>query len=371
MRLLRIAAARGASTLYLTSHACPSIRIDGQVLAIESEPVHTASDVVALLRTLTPDSPNDVRQTGGATEWICDIGEIGRVRCTSVDDPENPAGVLRITPFRVISTDELGLSREVQSLAFEPQGLVLVAGPRSSGKRTILSALVDLINRTRRAHVVTIEREVNFVHAHGYSVVSQREVRGNDRDVLAAAHVALREEPDVLVLERIRSAALITTALEAAASGVLVIGGFSARDATESIDRLINLQTSECPPRHAQLALADNLRGVIAQVLLATGGGARVAAREVLLNTGWVHKAIADGRASELPLAIHAGRQYGMVPITDALVHYVRNGIVDVGEAYRHVADRVGFLELLKRQGIDTSTIERAPRPSTSHSKPV
>ena len=110
---------------------------------------------------------------------------------------------------------------------------------------------------------------------------------------------------------------------------------------------------------------------MIAQVLLATGGGARVAAREVLLNTDWVHKAIADGSTSRLPMAIQAGRQYGMVPLTDALIHYVRNGIVDVGEAYRHVADRVGFVDLLKRQGIDTSTIERVPRSSTSRSKPV
>jgi twitching motility protein PilT len=266
-----------------------------------------------------------------------------------------------------MSVDELGLSREIQALAFEPQGLVLVAGPRSSGKRTLMSALVDLINRNRQGHVITIEREVNIVHAQGNSVISQREVRGNDDDVLAAARAALREEPDVLVLGQIRTGALMTVALEAAASGHLVIAGFSARNAPESIDRIIDLYTPEYSPRQAQLALADNLRGVIAQVLLTTGGGGRVAAREVLLNTGWVPKAIAEGKTSQLPMAIEAGRRQGMVPLTDALIAYVRNGIVDVGEAYRYVADRPTFLERLKREGIDISTIERvAPSPTNN-----
>jgi twitching motility protein PilT len=367
VRLLRIAAAYGASTLYVPSNARPSVRVDGQVHALDSEPVHTASDVMSLLTTLMPDRREDVRQTGATREWICDLDDVGRVRCASFDDHGGPVGVFRIMPARVLSVDELGLSREIQTLAFEPQGLVLVAGPRSSGKRTLMTAFVDLINRTRQAHVITIEREVNIVHAQGNSVISQREVRGTDDDVLAAARAALREEPDVLVLEQIRTGSLMTVALEAAASGQLVIGGFSARNATESIDRIIDLYTPEYTPRQAQLALADNLRGVIAQVLLATGGGGRVAAREVLLNTGWVPKAIADGKTSQLPVAIEAGRRHGMVPLTDALIAYVRNGIVDVGEAYRHVADRPAFLELLKRQGMDTSTIERvAQSPTTS-----
>ena len=102
-------------------------------------------------------------------------------------------------PARAVSVDQLGLSREIQALAIEPEGLVLVAGPRSSGKRTLISALVDLINRTRHDHVITIEREINIVHERGSSFISQREVRGGDDEMLAAARAALREDPDVLV----------------------------------------------------------------------------------------------------------------------------------------------------------------------------
>lgn len=358
-RLLRTAAARGASTLYLSSDARPSVRVDGELQSLDGEPVHTSSDVISLLLTLMPDRSHEALRTGATTEWICDIEDIGRVRCMSFSDHLGPGGVFRLMPVRTVSVDQLGLSREVQSLAIEPEGLVLVTGSRSSGKRTLISALVDLINRTRRDHVITIEREVNIVHERGSSFISQREVRGNDDEALAAARAALREDPDVLVLEQIRTGLLMNVALEAAASGHLVIGGFSAHNATESIDRIIDLYAPEYA-RQVQLALADNLRGVVAQVLLPKiGGGGRVAAREVLLNTPAVAAVIAEGKTSQLPMAIEGGRRLGMVPLDDALVSYVQGGIVDVREAYRYVTDRPAFLALLKRQGIDTSTFER------------
>ncbi|MGB7218109.1 MAG: ATPase, T2SS/T4P/T4SS family, partial [Vicinamibacterales bacterium] len=238
------------------------------------------------------------------------------------------------------------------------EGLVLVAGPRSSGKRTLISALVDVINRTRQDHVITIEREINVVHARGSSFVSQREVRGGDEALLTAARAALREDPDVLVLEHIPNGALMNVALEAAASGHLVIGGFAAHDATETIDRIIDLYAPE-HSRLVQFALADNLRGVVAQVLLPKTGGGRVAARELLLNTPAVASVLAEGTTSHLPMAIEGGRRHGMVPLNDALVPLVQSGAVDVREACRHVTDRPAFLALLKRYGVDTSEVER------------
>jgi twitching motility protein PilT len=357
-RLLRTAAARGASTLYLSSDARPSVRVDGELQNLDSEPVHTSSDVISLLLSLMPDRSHEALRTGATTEWICDIEDIGRVRCMSFSDHRGPGGVFRLMPVRTVSVDQLGLSAEIQALAVEPEGLVLIAGSRSSGKRTLISSMVDLINRTRRDHVITIEREVNIVHDRGSSFISQREVRGTDDDVLAAARAALREDPDVLVLEQIRTGLLMNVALEAAASGHLVIAGFSAHNATESIDRILSLYAPEYA-RQVQLALADNLRGVIAQVLLPRVGGGRVAAREVLLNTPAVAGVIAEGKTSQLPMAIEAGRRVGMMPLNDALVSCVQSGAVDLREAHRHVTDRPAFLASLKRQGVDTSAFER------------
>lgn len=357
-RLLRMAAARGASTLYLSSHARPSVRVDGEIQLFEGEPSLGPNDVESLLLTLMPERNYEALRSGMASEWISDLDGVGRVRCRTFRDHRGPGGVFRMMPVRAVTTDQLGLSRDVQALAAEPEGLVLVAGPRLSGKRTMISAFVDLINRTRRDHVITIEREINVVHDRGTSLVSQREVSGGDDDALAVARAALREDPDVLVVESLRTSALIDAALEAAASGQLVIGGFPAHSTTAAVDRIINLYPAG-DRRQVQLALAENLRGIVAQVLLRKIGGGRLAAREVLLNTPAVAGVIAEGRTSQLPMAIDGGRRQGMVPLNDALIGLVQSGVVEVREAYRRAADRASFVAALKRIGMDTSAFER------------
>jgi twitching motility protein PilT len=356
-RLLRLAAARGASTLYLSSGARPSVRVDGAVQALDGAPVFDAKDVESLLLTLMPERDAEALRKGTATEWIRDLPAVGRVRCMTFRDHRGPGGVFRMMPVKAVTAEQLGLSREIQALALEREGLVLIAGPRSSGKRTLMSAFVDLINRNRRDHVVTIEREIDVVHEGVAAFISQREVRGGPDNVLNAAQAALREDPDVLVIQELRTAALIELALGAAANQ-LVIGCFPASTASEAIDRIIDLYAPE-ERRRVQLSLAQHLRGVVAQVLLTKAGGGRLAARELLLCTPAVAGVLVEGKTSQLPLAIEGGRNHGMVPLNDAIVGFVQSGAVDVREAYRRSADRVGFLALLKRQGLDTSFAER------------
>jgi len=357
-RLLRIAAARGASTLYLSSDARPSVRLDSEMQTIDGEPILSAYDVESLLLTLMPERSHEALRTGAATEWISDIEDVGRVRSMSFRDQRGPGGVFRLMAGRAVSTDQLGLSREIQALAMEPEGLVLVAGPRSSGKRTVMSSLVDFINRSRRDHVITIEREINVVHDRGTSFISQREVRGGNDEMHAASRAALREDPDVLVIEELKTGALMNVALEAAASGHLVIGGFSAHNATQAVDRIIDLYAPEYR-RQIEMAISDHLRGIVVQVLLRKNGGGRLAARELLLNTPAVASVIAEGKTSQLPMAIEGGRRHGMVPLNDALVGFVQSGAVDPRAAYWNASDRSGLLSVLKRQGIDTSFVER------------
>jgi len=280
------------------------------------------------------------------------------VRCMTFRDHLGPGGVFRLMLRRPVTVDQLGLSPAVQSLAVEPEGLILVAGPRASGKRTIMSALVDLMNHVRRDHIITFESEVMLVHERAGSFVSQREVHGTDADVLAAVRTALREDPDVLVVEQLRTSDLIDVALDAAASGRLVLGGFAADGAAGAIDRILDLYAPE-ERRRVQLALARALHGVIVQVLVRKIGGGRAPAREVLLRTPAVASAIADGRTSQLTTAIEGSRHAGMRSLYDSLAALVHNGSVDARDAYRHAPDRAAFLALLKRTGLDTSVIER------------
>jgi twitching motility protein PilT len=356
-RLLRLAAARGASTLYLVSGARPSIRIDGEVRTLDGAAVLESNEVEALLLTLMPERGAEALRSGAATEWISEFAELGRVRCLSFRDHRGPGGVFRIMPQRAVTTDQLGLSREIQSLADETDGLLVVTGPRLSGKRTLMSAFIDHINRTRHLHIITIERDINIVHERVGSMVSQREVRTAEH-MATAVRNALREDPDILVLEDVSSAELVNLALDAAAAGRLVICGFTARSAAAAIDGIIDLS----PPserRRVEVSLAQNLRGVVAQVLLKKAGGGRLAARELLLNTPAVASLLAEGKTSQLPLAIEGGRKHGMVPLNDALGGFAQSGAIEVREAYRCSADRPGLLALLQRQGIDTSQVER------------
>jgi twitching motility protein PilT len=356
-RLLRLAAARGASTLYLVSGAQPSIRIDGDIRVLDGAGALAPNEVEGLLLTLMPERGAEALRSGAATEWISEFPDLGRVRCLSFRDHRGPGGVFRIMPQRAVTTEQLGLSREIQALASESEGLVVVTGPRQSGKRTLMSAFVDAINRTRHVHIITIERDITVVHERSGSMVSQREVHRVE-DMAAAVRSALREDPDVLVMEDVRSAELIALALDAAAGGRLVICGFPARSASAAIDAIIDCSPSSERPR-IQLSLAQHLRGVVAQVLLRKSGGGRLAARELLLNTPAVASVLAEGKTSQLPLAIEGGRKHGMVPLNDALGGFAQSGAVDVREAYRCSPDRPGLLALLHRQGVDVSQIER------------
>ena len=359
-RLLRLAAARGASTLFLTSQAKPSIRINGEISPMEGEQVLSEPDVEALMLEIVPESHRDALRSDAGAEWTSDVPDVGRIRCVTFRDHRGAGGIFRMITARAISAEQLGLSREIQALCDEANGLILVAGPRSSGTSTLISAFVDLINRSRSDHVVMLEQQIKFVHENRGSLVSQREVRGDHNDWLSAARAALRENPDVLVIEDLNSPEIVALALEAAQSEHLVIGAVTAHTATEAIERIIEQTPADRRPA-VKLGLSEALRGVVAQVLLRKTGGGRVAAREVLLNTPAVANVIGEGRTSQLPMAmaIDSGRRHGMVALNDALIGFVQSGIVDSREAYRHAVDQQGFLALMQRQGIDTSFVER------------
>jgi twitching motility protein PilT len=357
-RLLRIAAARGASTLYLMSQARPSIRVDGEISAIDGEGALSEGDIEALMLDMIPDRNREALRSQAGAEWMCDMPEVGRIRCVTFRDHRGAGGIFRMIPARAISAEQLGLSRDIQGLCAEADGLVLVAGQRSSGKSTLISAFVDLINRTRSDHVITIENQIKFVHENRCSLVSQREVRGDHSELVSVARTALRENPDVLVVEDFGSPEIVTLALEAAQSGHLVIGALTAHTATDAVDRIIDQAAPAARPK-LQLALAESLRGIVAQVLLRKAGGGRAAAREILLATSAVANLIAEGKTSQLPMAIDGGRKHGMVALNDALAALVKSGAVESREAYRQSADQQAFLALLERQGLDTSFVER------------
>jgi twitching motility protein PilT len=333
------------------------IRVDGEILPLENEPTLTAADVDRLVLELAPPRRRDALQNG-PVEWLCDVPQIGRVRCLTFRDHRGPGVLFRMFPPRAISADQLGLTTEVQGLCQQPDGLVLVTGARASGKSTLLNAFVDLINRTRSDHVITIESQIGFVHESRRSFISQRETRG-DADLAAAlTRAAVREDPDVMVIEELKSGELVAAALEAAESGRLVLASVPAASTIGALERLIEVVPADRRAK-ARASLAGSLRGVIAQVMLRRVTGGRIAAREILLNTPGVSTLVLEGKMFQLPVALDAGRRHGMVPLTESLAAHVREGTVHPDEAYRKALDRAALVAALKRDGVDTSFAER------------
>lgn len=344
-RLLRLAAGRGASMLYVASGAHPAIRVGGEVQVLEDEPWLDAGEAESTILAAMPRGAHDALRIGNRTEWISVVPAVGRVRCLSFRDVRGAGAVFRITTAQPASIGQLGVPDEVQGLALEAEGLVLITGPRLSGKDTLIAALVDLINRTRHVHVITLEREILVSHNPQGSMISQREVRGDSQEQLAAARQALDEDPDVLVIENLISDDVAPLALDAAV-GRLVIVGLAAHTVVEAIDAFVDRFQPD-QQRGAGRELAESFRGGVAQASVARIDGGRVTAREVLLHTPGVAQLIAAGKTSELIPAMEADESVGMISLNQVLVAFVRSGDVDVREAYRHSRDRQRLLTLL------------------------
>ena len=356
-RLLRLAAARAASALFVTSDCRPSIRVEGDIRPLDGEPPLSRADVESAVMEIVPEAEQEAVGRGESTEWLTEFADLGRVRCITFTDHRGPGVVFHMIATRAATAEQLGLSREVQALATEPQGLVLVAALPGNGKSTLVSALVDLVNRQRAEYVVTLERQIRLVHDNRTAIVSQREIRGGVDEALSAARAALREDPDVLAVDDLASAHMVPLLLQAASEG-LVFVSITAPSTIEAVERFVELAPADARAG-VRATMAETFRGAVAQVLLKKSGGGRVAAREVLLATAAVTRVISDGSSGQLQAALEGGRKHGMVPLADALVGLVHSGVVDVREAFRKSPDRDRLLAGLKREGIDTSVVER------------
>jgi twitching motility protein PilT len=265
-----------------------------------------------------------------------------------------PLGVFRVIPSKVMTVDEMGLSREVQNLCYLSKGLVLVTGPTGSGKSTTLAALVDLINRTRADHIITIEDPIEFVHQSKKCLVTQRQVGLHTRGFKAALRAALREDPDIVLVGEMRDLETVSIAIETAETGHLVFGTLHTSTAASTIDRIIDQFPAD---RQSQIRvmLSESLRGVISQTLCRKIAGGRAAAREVLISIPAISNLIREGKTFQIPSIMQTNRKAGMVTLNDALMELVDAKVVEPKEAYIKAVEKAGFAAALKAKRHDTS----------------
>jgi twitching motility protein PilT len=354
VELLRTAVACGASMVYAVEDSRPMVRVDAGIAPLGTEPVVTGADVERFAFEFAPRE----QVADAPTEWTCVVSGVGRVRCVRFRDQSGAGLIFHLPSSSCGTADELRLEPQIQSLCEQADGLVVVAGPRSSGKSTLLTAFVDLINRDRYDHVITIESEIRVVHEKRRSFISQREVHGDGEALADAARAALREGPDVLVIEDLGAPEAIAVALDGARAGRLVFGAIAAPTAAVAVQRLIDAFAADRRPQIRAL-LASALRAVVAQVLVERAGGGRAGARELLLSSPAVSKLVLDGAIEQLPIAIDGGRRLGMMTMVDSLGALVREGIVEPAAACRRAPDRAALVAALRRDGIDVSGLER------------
>ena len=364
-QLLRLAVSRGASDLHLRAGQPPLLRCEGEIVRLDELARLRADEVASLIDATMPQGNRVEFSETNDTDFAYEIPECGRFRANAFKDRSGAAAVFRRIPPAVVTVEELGLSPEVQRLCSLTRGLVLVTGPTGSGKSTTLCALVDLVNRTRTDHIITIEDPIEFVHTSQRCVVSQRQVGMHTRSFKAALRAALREDPDVVLIGEMRDLETVSIALETAETGHLVFATLHTTTAATTIDRIIDQFPSD-GQEQMRVMLADSLRGVISQTLCKRIGGGRVAAREVLFNTAPVANLIRERKTFQIPSIVQTSKRAGMITLNDALLELIETRQVDAEEAYIHATDKTNFLGALKARGVDVAALERSVGSSRS-----
>ena len=333
--LLRHTVEMGASDLHLKAGNVPFIRVDGELMP-SPYPALSPSESEAYANSLMPDHKRREFEASSEADFGYTMPGVGRFRINVFRQRGMVGMAIRRVRSEVPTIEELLLPPVINLLADSPRGLVLVTGPTGTGKTTTIASMIGHINRTRRAHIVTIEDPIEVVHDDDRSIIQQREV-GLDTDSYAAAlkHV-VRQDPDVIFVGEIRDPESALSAIQAAETGHLVISTLHTIDCTETINRILDLFPPE-QQREIRTSFAGALRGIVSQRLVTRADGkGRVPAVEVLVATGRVFDRIVDASATEeIADVIAEGDFYGMQTFDQCLVKLVKQGLVGEDDARR------------------------------------
>src|SRR5881396_2571441 len=349
-KLLRALVQSGSSDLHLRVGEPPLFRTHGEIRRQDGTAL-SVNDLELLVLSIMPERNRGEWKETGDTDFAYEIAGVARYRVNAARDRKGPVAVFRVIPAKVVTVEEMGISEEVQRLCYLTKGLVLVTGPTGSGKSTTLCALIDLINRTRSDHIITIEDPIEFVHENKKCLITQRQVHVHTDSFKSALRAALREDPDIVLVGEMRDLETIAIAIETAETGHLVLGTLHTTTAASTVDRMIDQFPAD---RQSQIRvmLSESLRGVIAQTLCKKLGGGRVAAREILLTTPAVSNLIREGKTFQIPSIIQTSRKLGMNTLNDALLELVEKKVVEPDEAYMRSVEKAGLVASLKAKGL-------------------
>jgi twitching motility protein PilT len=325
--LLEVMVQHNASDLHICAGTPPMLRVDGQLRRTKYHDLSPEEVEILLLEMLDDDQVKLLNERKDI-DFAYEIGGMARFRANVFIERKGYCGAFRLIPTQIKTIRELMLPESVQTLASVPNGLVLVTGPTGSGKSTTLAAMINLINKEKNYHIITLEDPIEFIHSKGKCLIHQRQLGFHVESFASGLRAALREDPDVILVGEMRDFETIQLGLTAAETGLLVLGTLHTSSASQTIDRIIDVFPTSQQPQ-IRTMLSESLRGVISQLLLQKASGkGRVAAVEVMVSNQAIKNLIREEKTYQIISVMQTGKSKGMQTMEDHMKYLLEKGLV-------------------------------------------
>ena len=341
------------SDLHLKVGAPPAIRTHGLLQYLDGHEVMRPVDTENIIRDIMSEKLLKEFEEIGEADFSYSVRGVGRFRVNAFRQRGSVSVVMRFIPFGVPKFEDLNLPDAIATLAKEERGIILVTGTTGSGKSTTLASMINLVNRTVSKHIMTIEDPIEFLHRDERCIINQREVGTDTESYSRALKRVLRQDPDIILIGEIRDSESAQIALSAAETGHLVLSTLHTLDATETVNRMIDL----FPPHErmqVRAMLAGTLKGIIGQRLIRTKDGkGRAAACEIMISTGRIRDFIMDpDQTGQIQTAISEGEYYGMQTFDQALLKLIEQDRVNYEEALQMASRPQDFRLMVQSLGL-------------------
>jgi twitching motility protein PilT len=353
--LIALALENKASDIHLKAGRCPTIRIDGKLIQVETMPKLSPQDTVDIVANIMPEHVKESFKKTHEADFSFGVAKLGRFRVSSYMQRGTIALVLRAIPVNIPNIDTLNLPEVIKSLSMENRGLILVTGTTGSGKSTTLASMIEYINERKRLNIITVEDPIEFLHSDKLSIISQRELGTDTLSFAEGLKHSLRQDPDVILVGEMRDVETVETAMLAAETGHLVMSTLHTLDSVETINRVVAL----FPPFHqnnVKYQLASVLKAIVSQRLMPMADGkGRVPAIEVMINTETIKECIVDYKKIKLIKDyIETGHNiYGSQTFDQSIYELFMRKMITFDEAMKWVSSPDNFQ--LKVSGIVSS----------------
>lgn len=340
--MLAVAKQAGASDVHITVGVPPKMRVNGKLITMDY-PRMLPADTLQVVLDIMTEQQREKFEERGEYDMSFSIQNIGRYRVNAYKQRNSVAVALRLVSTEVPAPETLGVPPSVIDLSQRKRGLVLVTGPTGSGKSTTLAAIIDKINNTRDAHIITLEDPIEYLHSHKMSIVNQREIGLDSQSYSNALRAALREDPDVILVGEMRDFDTISVAITAAETGHLVLSTLHTIGAASTVDRVIDV----FPPHQQQqirVQLSNVFEAVVSQQLIPTADGrGRVAAFEVMHANHAVRNLIREGKSHQLVSVMQTNRKMGMITMDESIQQLYIEGRITREQAVQFATDPDGM----------------------------